>query len=514
MVHFSRNKPRQKTHSTKLITCKFDHSHRKPLTMKMELVFVPSPGAGHLKSTVEMAKLLVDRHGSLSVTVVIIPSIFGGSTSNSYIASLSAVSEDRLRYDVLSVDDQLNSPSDPRPNLVTFIENQKPKVRAAVAKLADSTRPDKPRLAGFVVDMFCTAMIDVADEFGVPSYMFYTSNAGFLGLSLHIQRLYDEGKYNVDELNDSVVELDVPSLTRPFPVSCLPSVMLRNDWLPLLLGQTRRFRETKGILVNTFEELEPQAMKFLASGETPPAYAVGPLLDLKSDSGDSGDEKKSEILRWLDKQPPRSVVFLCFGSMGGFREDQAREIAVALEQSGHRFLWSLRRAPPKGTFVPPGDFTNLDEILPEGFLVRTAEIGKIIGWAPQTAVLANPAIGGFVSHCGWNSTLESLWYGVPTAMWPLYAEQQFNAFEMVEELGLAVEVRNSFRGDLMEAEAETELMTAEEIERGIRCVMVQDSDVRRRVKEMRDKCHVALMDGGSSHSAVGKFIRDVTENLS
>jgi len=198
--------------------------------------------------------------------------------------------------------------------------------------------------------------------------------------------------------------------------------------------------------------------------------------------------------------------------MGGFREGQAKEIAIALERSGHRFVWSLRRAQPKGSIGPPEEFTNLEEILPEGFLERTAEIGKIVGWAPQSAILANPAIGGFVSHCGWNSTLESLWFGVPMATWPLYAEQQVNAFEMVEELGLAVEVRNSFRGDFMAAD--DELMTAEEIERGIRCLMEQDSDVRSRVKEMSEKSHVALMDGGSSHVALLKFIQDVAKNIS
>ncbi|XP_010533269.1 PREDICTED: UDP-glycosyltransferase 71B2-like [Tarenaya hassleriana] len=466
------------------------------------------PGAGHLPSAVELAKLLVDRDHRLSVTVVIIPSLYGDNTSSSYI---SAASDDRLRYDVISVDDQPTSV--PMYNLFTFIENQKPKVKAALAKLAGPTRPGSgPRLAGVVMDMFCMPMIDVANELCVPSYVFYTSNAGVLGLCFHVQRLYDESEYDVDEFRDSDTELDVPSLTRPFPAKCFPSAMLNDRYLPLMLGQIRRFRETKGILVNTFEELEPQALRFLAGGETPPAYAVGPLLDLKYDSLESGGEKKAEILRWLDSQPPRSVVFLCFGSMGGFGEDQAREIAVALERSGHRYLWSLRRAPPKGTMGPTGDFTNLDEILPEGFLDRTSAIGKIIGWAPQTEVLANPAIGGFVSHCGWNSILESLWFGVPTATWPLYAEQQFNAFEMVEELRLAVEIRMSFRGDFMAAEAD--VMTAEEIERGIRCLMAQDSDVRRKVKEVSDRCHVAIMDGGSSHAALGKFIRDAEENLS
>ncbi|ESQ47690.1 hypothetical protein EUTSA_v10020628mg [Eutrema salsugineum] len=479
--------------------------------MKLELVFIPSPGDGHIRPLVEVAKLLVDRDDHVSVTIIIIPQMhaFSSGNTSSYIASLSTASQDRLRYNVLSGADEPNS-GDNKHNLLTYIDSFKPQVKATVEKLAGPSR-----LAGLVVDMFCTAMIDVANEFGVPSYLFYTSNATFLGLQIHVQYLNDVKKFDVTDLKDSeVTELEVPSLTRPFPVKCFPSVMLNKEWLPILIKQVRRFRETKGILVNTFAELEPQAMKFFSGGDNPlpTVYPVGPILNLKINGSDSTYDEQSEILRWLDEQPRESVVFLCFGSMGGFREEQAKEIATALERSGHRFVWSLRRAQPKGTMGPPGEFTNFEEILPEGFLDRTAKVGKVIGWAPQRAVLSNPAVGGFVSHCGWNSTLESLWFGVPLATWPLYAEQQVNAFELVEELGLAVEIRNFFRSDFMAVESE--LMTAEEIERGIRSLMEKDSGVRDRVKEMSEKSHVALMDGGSSHVNLLKFIEDVIKNIS
>ncbi|KAJ0264674.1 UDP-glycosyltransferase 71B2 [Hirschfeldia incana] len=485
--------------------------------MKLELIFIPSPGDGHIRPLVEVAKLLVDRDDRISVTILIIPQMqgFSSGSSSSYIASLSTASEDRLHYNVLSVADEPNSDG-PKLNFLTYINSFKPQVKATVEKLITGpAQPDSPpsRLAGFVVDMFCTEMIDVANKFNVPSYLFYTSNATFLGIQLHVQHLYDVENYDVSDLKDSdITELEVPCLSFPLPLKCFPSVMLSKEWLPVVFGQVRRFRETKGILVNSFAELEPHAMKFFSGHDTlPTVYPVGPVLNLKTNGPDSADDKQTVIINWLDQQPRESVVFLCFGSMGGFREDQAKEIAIALERSGHRFLWSLRRAPPKGTMGHPGEFTNLEEILPEGFLDRTAKIGKIIGWAPQNAILANPAVRGFVSHCGWNSTLESLWFGVPMATWPLYAEQQLNAFQLVEELGLAVEVRNSFRADMMAEESE--LMTAEEIERGIRCLMEQDK-VRDRVKEVSEKSHVALMEGGSSHASLLKFIEDVTTNIS
>ncbi|CAN8258497.1 unnamed protein product [Cochlearia groenlandica] len=491
--------------------------------MEINLIFIPSPGIGHIRSTAAIAKLLVDTDHRLSITLIVIPSqISDDISSSSYPHDLQG----RLRYYHLP---PCESEQSTDHNFVSYIESKKTQVRDAVSELSRqaSTVSNSPKLAGIVVDMFCTSMIDIADEFSLPVYTFYTSNVSYLGLQFHVQSLYEEKNLDVSEFHkDLDVEFDVPTLTRPFPAKCLPSVMLNKEffpyaWLPVVVNQVRRFRETKGILVNTFAELEPTAMRFLSKGDDKPfptVYPVGPVLNLKINGSDSRESsKQSEIIRWLDEQPRKSVVFLCFGSMGGFREEQAKEIAIALERSGHRFVWSLRRAQPKGTVGPLGEFTNLDEILPEGFLDQTSKTGKIIGWAPQSDILSNPAVGGFVSHCGWNSTLESLWFGVPMATWPIYAEQQVNAFLMVDELGLAAEVRNSFRADFMAAESEVmtaEVMTAEEIERGIKCLMEHGSDLRDRVKDMSEKSHVALTDGGSSHDALLKFIQDVTENIS
>ncbi|CAE6194775.1 unnamed protein product [Arabidopsis arenosa] len=465
--------------------------------MKIELVFIPLPGISHLRPAVKLAKQLIESDDRLSITVIIIPSRFDAGDASASIASLTT---DRLRYEAISVSKEPPT-SDPADPAQVYIEKQKSKVRDAVARIVDPTR----KLVGFVVDIFCASMIDVANEFGVPCYMIYTSNATVLGIMLHLQQMYDQKKYDVSELEESVNELEFPSLSRPYPAKCLPHFLTSKEWLPLFLAQARYLRKMKGILVNTVAELEPYALKMFNNVDLPQAYPVGPVLHFDD------DEKQSEILQWLDEQPPKSVVFLCFGSLGGFTEEQAREMAIALDRSGYRFLWSLRRASPNIMTDRPRDFTDLDEVLPVGFLDRTLDRGKVVGWAPQVAVLAKPAIGGFVTHCGWNSMLESLWFGVPMVTWPLYAEQKVNAFEMVEELGLAVEIRKYLKGDLFAGEMET--VTAEDIERAIRRVMEQDSDVRNKVKEMAEKCHVALMDGGSSKTALQKFIQDVIENV-
>ncbi|WCJ32665.1 UDP-Glycosyltransferase superfamily protein [Euphorbia peplus] len=130
----------------------------------------------------------------------------------------------------------------------------------------------------------------------------------------------------------------------------------------------------------------------------------------------------------------------------------------------------------------PTNYTNLTNILPRGFLNRTVGVGRIIGWALQGAILARQAIRGFVSHYGWNSILESLWYGVPIATWPLFSEQQLNAFELIIELGLAVEINMNYREDY--GSDYVMVVSANDIERGIRCVMEHDSLVRKKVHEI------------------------------
>ncbi|KAK7836185.1 udp-glycosyltransferase 88a1 [Quercus suber] len=134
-----------------------------------------------------------------------------------------------------------------------------------------------------------------------------------------------------------------------------------------------------------------------------------------------------ECLSWLDSQPSQSVVFLCFGSLGLFSIEQLKEIALGLEKSDQRFLWVVRNPPSEkhGLVMSAQPDLDLDSLLPEGFLVRTKERGLVVkSWAPQ--------LGGFVTHCGWNSVLEAVCTGMPMVAWPLYTEQRFNRVVWVE----------------------------------------------------------------------------------
>ncbi|EXB75128.1 UDP-glucose flavonoid 3-O-glucosyltransferase 6 [Morus notabilis] len=465
-----------------------DHEHQK------EVVFISTPAIGMLTPTVEFARRLVHRNPDrLSATVLLIP-VPHWPTIHSYTQSLPATSSPNLRFLLLPT---LHPPSPDNfhsyvAHLSSLVDQHKPSVKQAISELLVSE--SKRQVVGLFVDMFCTSMIDVADDLGLPSYLFFASPASFLSFMLDIPILDSQ------LASDSVAELSVRGFANSVPRRVLPTTVLkRGDEYSWCLRHARRYKETKGIIVNSLRELEPVVLHSLSVSGIPKVYLVGPIVDLSGPAQWHPDRAQYEtVMRWLDNQPSSSVLFLCFGSLGSLSGPQVKELALGIERSGFRFVWSCRGS-PKSKLGLPSEYTNFDEVLPNGFLERTAGMGLVCGWVPQVTILAHRAVGGFVSHCGWNSILESLWHGVPIATWPIYAEQQMNAFEMVKELGLAVEITLDYREG-------SDLVSAEEVERGITRLMESDGEVRAKVKSMREKCRMALVQDGSSHESLGALV--------
>ncbi|XP_055340463.1 uncharacterized protein LOC129589654 [Paramacrobiotus metropolitanus] len=183
-----------------------------------------------------------------------------------------------------------------------------------------------------------------------------------------------------------------------------------------------------GLLINSFEELEPQAMAMLKAFpqfEKVPMTFVGPLLPLENLK--SEDILSQRLQHWMDKQEDRSVVYFSFGTAAVPSAEQLKEIAEALVSLKRPFIWSLRS--PQQT------------LLSEPFIRTTAETMTdttpylILPWAPQKQILAHKATGVYVSHCGWNSTLEAVSYGVPVVAWPMFGDQHYNA-TLIEQCGM------------------------------------------------------------------------------
>ncbi|XP_066393506.1 putative UDP-rhamnose:rhamnosyltransferase 1 [Miscanthus floridulus] len=202
------------------------------------------------------------------------------------------------------------------------------------------------------------------------------------------------------------------------------------------------------IVVRSSPEAEPRLFPLLTDLLAKPVVPSGLLLpdEVADDDAPGGDESFSDVMRWLDEQPPRSVIYVALGSEAPVTADHVRELALGLERSGARFLWAVRRPAghPSGGALP---------LLPDGFEARVAGRGVArAGWVPQVRVLAHAAVGAFLTHCGWGSTVESLFrFGLPLVMLPFVADQGLIARAMAAH-GVGVEVPRdehdgSFRGD-------------------------------------------------------------------
>ncbi|PUZ42868.1 hypothetical protein GQ55_9G616500 [Panicum hallii var. hallii] len=197
------------------------------------------------------------------------------------------------------------------------------------------------------------------------------------------------------------------------------------------------FCHSGGLVINTSEEIEPRGLHLIRKLSGLPTFAVGPLTGGRTPSSADTAGDEDACIRFLDSKPPASVLYVSFGSQNTIPASQMMELARGLEASGRPFIWAVR---------PPVEFDGTEEFrgewLPDGFEDRVAAAARgvvVRGWAPQVAILAHASTGAFLSHCGWNSVLESLWHGVPVVGWPLMGDQVFDS-RMLEQLGVGVEV--------------------------------------------------------------------------
>ncbi|KFK43053.1 hypothetical protein AALP_AA1G072200 [Arabis alpina] len=465
---------------------------------KAELIFIPLPETGHLLSTIEFGKRLLDLDHRISTITILSMKLPYAPHADASLASLTS-SVPGLR--LISLPEIQDPPpiklldTSSETYILDFIDLNIPTLRKTIQDLVSE---DSNHVVGLVLDFFCIGLIDIGLEVNLPSYIFMTSNFGFLGF---LQYLPERHRLISSEFSSGEEELKIPAFTNLVPAKVLPSGVFDKLSYESLVKIGERLQEAKGILVNSFTEVEPYAAEYFSRGKDyPRTYPVGPVLNLtgRTNPGLASGQYK-EMMVWLDEQPESSVLFLCFGSMGVFSTPQIKAIAHALELVGVRFIWAVRT-----TLAGDGD---PHEPLPEGFVDRTMGRGIVCSWAPQVDILAHKATGGFVSHCGWNSIQESLWYGVPIATWPMYAEQQINAFEMVKELGLAVEIRLDYVAD--GDRVTLEIVSANEIATAIRSLMDSDNLIRKKIKEISIVAKKAVSDGGSSIVATRDFIKDI-----
>ncbi|KAL6651763.1 hypothetical protein ACP70R_010688 [Stipagrostis hirtigluma subsp. patula] len=269
-----------------------------------------------------------------------------------------------------------------------------------------------------------------------------------------------------------------------------------------------------GVLTNTCRALEGEFVDFFAeqlAAAGKKLFAVGPLNplllhDAPAPAEQRGGRKRHECLDWLDRQPPASVLYVSFGSTSSLRGGQVAELAAALRGSKQRFIWALRDADRGNVFAGGDDHgeSRHAELLSE-FARETEGTGLVVtGWAPQLEILAHGATAAFMSHCGWNSTMESMSHGKPILAWPMHSDQPWDAELACKHLRAGLLVRP--------VEKHGEVIPAAAIREAIERMMVSDEgrEIQRRAMALGEAVRASAAVGGSSRKDLEEFIAHIT----
>jgi hypothetical protein len=261
--------------------------------------------------------------------------------------------------------------------------------------------------------------------------------------------------------------------------------------------------------VNTFLDLEAQFVLRYEAALGKPVWTLGPLSLCNRDAEATASRGKvaagaaglqQAITAWLDKQAPGSVVYVSFGSVARKLPKQLFEVGHGLEDSGRPYLWVVKESEASTAEVQRW-LQDLE--------ARTAGRGLVVrGWAPQLAVLSHRAVGGFVTHCGWNSLLEAIVHGVPVVTWPHFGDQSFNEQLAVDVLGVGVPI--GVTAPVFILDDESVAVVRGDIVRAVSALMGggETADERRRkAKEYGEKAHRAMEKGGSSYENLTRLVQ-------
>ncbi|CAO2813947.1 unnamed protein product [Amaranthus hypochondriacus] len=369
---------------------------------------------------------------------------------------------------------------------------------------------DKARPHCLVADMFFPWATECAAQFNIPRLVFHGISL-FAHCTKEMIMMYKPFK-------------TVCSDEEMFVVPCLPhEIMLKRSQIPEALMKAEdsalkmRHQQIQGseiqcygVIVNSFYELEPDYAEFFKKQLGRKAWCIGPVslsnetLKCKAQKGGENTiNDKHKCLKWLDSEEPNSVIYICFGSIAHFIVPQLQEIAMALENLEYSFIWVVN----EDRIVK----SEMEEWLPNGFEERTRGKGLVIrGWAPQKLILEHRAIGAFVTHCGWNSTLEAISLGVVMVTWPLFAEQFYNEKLVTHVLRVGIPVGSKKWRVVHSIE---DVVNQDSIQHAVRTIMkpAQGLEMRNRAKILKEMSRKAMEEGGSSYCQLSSLINELRE---
>nr|XP_043606018.1 7-deoxyloganetic acid glucosyl transferase-like [Erigeron canadensis] len=453
------------------------------------VVIFPFPAQGHVNSMLKLTELLLE--ASLNITFLISAKdhdrLARFTTVHSHLNSYSG----HFRFHVIH--GLYEGPMVTEEQQSLIMAESLPKVVGPLLRnlLLDS------QVTCLIADGFTDFPLDAAQGTGVPVISFRTISACAFWAYFSVPELIESGDLpiqgtNLDERILSLKGMEGFLRRRDLPSFCRSDI--NNKIFQQITRISRRTTEAHALLINTFDDLEGPIISQIQQ-HCPNIYTIGPLhahlkarTSSKTTSSNSLFEEDKTCITWLDQKAPKSVLYVSFGSLATVTREQLMEFWYGLVNSGKLFLWVIR----EDLVLKQDDENKVPIELEEG----TKERGYMVGWAPQEEVLAHPAVGAFLTHNGWNSTLESIVEGVPMISWPYFADQQINSrfVEAVWKLGL--DMKDTCDRTIIEK-------TIKEVMEERKMEFIESANrMARLAKE-------SINEGGSSYGNLNRLVEDI-----
>ncbi|TYI34957.1 hypothetical protein ES332_A03G044100v1 [Gossypium tomentosum] len=462
-------------------------------SQKSHVIFIPYPLQGHVIPSVNLAIKLASK--GFTITFINTHAVHHQTAkAHPDIGSdiFAKVRESGLDIRYATVSDGLPVEFDRSLNHDQFMASLLHEFSAHVDEVVSRIVGSGEKVHCLIADTFFVWPSKIAKKFGLLYVSYWTEPALVFTLYYHLDLLRENGHFGQQECREDTIKY-IPGVEAVEPrdmMSYLQDTDTTSVCHQIIFNAFQDAKNADFVLCNTVQDLELGTISALHAKV--PFYAIGPIFPPGFTKSNVATSlwSESDCSQWLDKKPHGSVLYASFGSYAHVKKSELIEIAKGLALSKVSFLWVLRP-----------DIVSSDDTdpLPVGFKEEVKDRSMIIPWCCQNAVLAHPATGGFLTHCGWNSILESTWCGVPLLCFPLLTDQFTNRKLVVDDWKMGINLSNK------------RPITKEEVSDNVNCLMSWKSgdEYRVKVKEVRKSLENALAPNGSSGTNLDLFIKQL-----
>lgn len=464
------------------------------LQLPIHLFLVCFPAQGHINPMLRLAKRLAAKGLLITFTTTEHVGKDMRKANNIVDDQPTPVGTGFIRFEFF--EDGCAEDDPKRRDLDFYVPQLERKGKQFLPKTINKHAKEGRPVCCFVNNPFIPWVCDVAEDLGIPCATLWVQSCAVLSCYYH----YFHGTVPFPSESEPSIDVQLPNLP-----------LLKHDEIPsflhpsslykvlgtAILGQFKNLSKSFCVLADTFDELEHEIVRGMA--EVCEVKPVGPLFKHPKAPSTSSSNIRGDMLQadddcigWLDSKPRGSVVYISFGTIVYIKQQQVEEIAYGVLNSGVSFLWVMK--------PPDVAFGYKLHVLPDGFLEKVGARGKIVEWCPQEEVLGHPSVGCFVTHCGWNSTVEALSCGVPVVAFPQWGDQVTNAKMMVDVYGVGVR--------LCRGAAEDKVIPRDDIGKALVEAMDQRKMKDNAIKWKR-AAEEAVAEGGSSDRNIRDFVEEI-----